>query len=179
MNAVLKLVPQTRICKTCNQAKAIGEFHVHGGYVLHKCIDCHRAYKRNQNKKYSENSEYREKRSEQKKTYLAANPDKRRGIKDRPDKLKRLYGVTYEHVVNVLNEQHGLCANRACGKEISLEVVGAKSNRAVIDHNHKTGKFRALLCIPCNSLLGSVETKKNVLLGLIEYETKHNSKQGE
>lgn len=105
------------------------------------------------------------------------NPELRRTtIKQRPDKLMRLYGVTYAEIVCVLDDQHGLCANRACGKEISLEEKGTTSNRAVIDHDHKTGKFRALLCSPCNLILGTLETKENIILGLMEYKTKHNHK---
>ena len=175
MNTVLKLVTDTRTCKICNEAKPIAEFQVHGGYVLHKCKPCHRAYKREQHAGYMQNAEKRETLSAKRKSWQQANPDKRRGIKDRPDKLKRLYGVTYEQVVRALSEQHGRCDNRACGKEISLEIVGARGNRAVIDHDHKTGKFRALLCLECNSLLGDLETKENLLLGLMDYQTKHRN----
>lgn len=102
------------------------------------------------------------------------NPIVRRsGIKNRPDRLKRLYGVTYEQIVRVLDEQHGLCANRGCGKEISLEIKGSHADRAVIDHDHKTGKFRAMLCSPCNVILGMLETRENTVLGLYDYLNKH------
>ena len=178
MSAVLKLVQsetETRTCKKCGEVKAIGEFPTKAGYFIHKCIDCNRAYRREQNKRLMADPKYQEKRSLQKKNHWAKNPDKRRGIKDRPDKLKRLYGITYADVVHALDAQHGRCANRACGREISLEVMGAKGNRAVIDHNHKTGKFRALLCSPCNVKLGVIESDENIFLGLMEYETKFSS----
>lgn len=105
------------------------------------------------------------------------NPAVRRsGLKNRPDKLKRDYGLeSWEQVVRILDSQHGRCANRACGKEISLDVMGVGGNRAVIDHNHKTGKFRALLCSPCNTKLGVLESDENLILGLIEYLDKHRT----
>lgn len=137
-----------RTCLTCKKEKSWDNFHtdIHGfNGKTARCRDC-----RNENYK-----------------------DPRSGTnKGRPDRVKRSYGVTYEHVVQTLNDQHGLCANRACGKEISLDVA-LSSNRAVIDHCHATGKFRAVLCQPCNLLLGSVETKQNLMLGLVEYLSKY------
>lgn len=137
-----------RVCISCGQEKSWDKFHkdVHGfNQKTATCGACR-------------NSNYVDPRS-------GSN-------KGRPDKIKRLYGVTYEHVVLTLDAQHSLCANRACGKEISLDVAMA-SNRAVIDHCHATGKFRAVLCQPCNLLLGSIETKQNLMLGLVEYLSKH------
>lgn len=88
--------------------------------------------------------------------------------KNRKDRLPAMYGVTYEDVVKTLHQQHGRCANRACGMEISLTVpMGV--NKAVIDHDHETGKFRAVLCMMCNLTLGKIESDVNKVLGLIEY----------
>lgn len=146
------LTENGRTCLKCGEAKSWNEFakDVHG--FNQKTATCSKCRNKHSREMY---------------------PEKRSGIKDRPDKLKRLYGTTYEHVVRTLEKQHGLCANRACGKEISLEVKGTMKNRAVIDHDHKTGKFRALLCSHCNGSLGLIETKRNMLLGLIEYLTEH------
>jgi hypothetical protein len=74
-------------------------------------------------------------------------------------------------VVSTFHDQHGLCANRACGRELILEGIG--KDRAMIDHCHNTGKFRALLCMQCNLMVGYVDKQKNILLGLIEYASKH------
>lgn len=172
MSAVLKLVSDRknidgrqkvvltdngRVCLRCDEGKSWDKFHkdVHGyNQKTATCIDC---------------------RNEKGREVYKENPAVRRsGMKNRPDKLKRLYGVTYTEIEQVLVKQNFKCANRACGKHINLEVSGTKKNRAVIDHDHATGKFRALLCIPCNSALGLIETKEDVLLGLMEYKTKHS-----
>lgn len=99
-------------------------------------------------------------------------PDLRgHGLKDRPNLAKRRYGVTWEHIVRTLDAQHGRCANKACGKEIFLDVPNG-ATRANVDHDHKTGKFRALLCVGCNTLLGKLENHQHIVDGLMDYLTK-------
>lgn len=146
------------MCLSCNVSKPFSEFQkdVHGfKQKKARCRDCCNILSR---KNYQENPNVR-----------------RSGIKNRPDKLKRLYGVTYEQVVQTLSKQLGRCANIGCSKEISLEVNGTRGNRAVIDHDHKTGEFRAVLCMRCNTLLGSLETESDKILGLLDYLNKHKN----
>lgn len=102
------------------------------------------------------------------------NPNVQRStIKDKPHVLKKRYGVTYGQVVQTLANQLGRCANHGCGKEIFLNVVKCDESRAVIDHDHKTGKFRAMLCGKCNLDLGMIECNETRFLGLMDYKTKH------
>lgn len=42
-------------------------------------------------------------------------------------------------------------------------------NRAVVDHNHRTGKVRGLLCGSCNRGLGAMQENINILARAIEY----------
>ncbi len=83
--------------------------------------------------------------------------------------VKQKYGLSMEAVRATLARQHGLCANRGCGLEISLDVHGRERNRAVIDHCHQTGAFRGLLCNKCNHAEGFYTTNKNRIVGIIEY----------
>ena len=96
------------------------------------------------------------------------------GYAKNPKRVFWKYGVTFEHVVLTLQKQHGLCANRGCGKEIFLDIPNGP-NRAVIDHCHKTGKFRAVLCTVCNMLCGKIENDRNQTLGLLDYLATHTS----
>ncbi len=148
---------QGRVCVACNKEKSWAEFHkdIHG--FNQKKATCNSCCNVKGRKIYKENPIVR-----------------RSGMKNRPDKLKRLYDVTYEQIVQVLAHQNGRCANISCSKEISLDVKGPVKNRAVIDHNHTTGKFRALLCVPCNMMLGILETKESLMLGLVNYISKYN-----
>jgi hypothetical protein len=44
-----------------------------------------------------------------------------------------------------------------------------------IDHNHETGKFRGILCLKCNSLLGMAGDSARVLAKAIGYLEKNGS----
>ena len=48
--------------------------------------------------------------------------------------------------------QDGKCY--ICKKEIELGGKG----KAAVDHNHLTGKVRAILCFSCNTLVGHLES---------------------
>lgn len=105
------------------------------------------------------------------------NPAVRRsGLKNRPDKVMRLYGITYEEAVQTLANQFGRCANTGCSKEITFDAKGNTREKAVIDHCHASGKFRAILCSKCNLDLGMLETDEPRFLGLMAYKAKYNYK---
>lgn len=61
--------------------------------------------------------------------------------------LKKDHGISLEVYNKILELQGGVCA--ICGK---AEV--RKNKNLVVDHNHKTGKIRGLLCFKCNVALG-------------------------
>lgn len=44
-----------------------------------------------------------------------------------------------------------------------------------IDHNHKTGRVRALLCHKCNTVLGMVNENHIILADMIHYLGVHNA----
>lgn len=57
---------------------------------------------------------------------------------------KRMYGVTDDDLTGMLTEQIGLCPICSANIQDSFHV----------DHDHKTGRVRALLCRACNVGLG-------------------------
>lgn len=61
-------------------------------------------------------------------------------------------------------------ANRA--RSPYCEVCGTFC-RTVLDHDHKTGKFRGWLCSPCNSALGHAHDNPAVLEALMRYVMRH------
>lgn len=141
-------------CTDCHSIKLKEEFPLRGKHRLNTCTIC---YNEKENLKarirYREDEEYRAKK-------------KLNGNKAR---LKYRYGVTVEEIINTLESQHGKCANKACGVEISLTAPKELVKIAVVDHDHATGKFRALLCTSCNTLLGRIEKDKQVVGGLFDY----------
>ena len=69
------------------------------------------------------------------------------------------YGITAEQYNKMLAEQNGVCA--ICGRP-------PKTKRLHVDHDHKTGKIRALLCMMCNTKLGIIEHPKKIYLDYIK-----------
>jgi Recombination endonuclease VII len=68
-------------------------------------------------------------------------------------------------------EQNGLCA--ICGKpERRLSRTGGPYLLAV-DHDHATGKVRALLCNDCNACLGLLGESVPTLRAMVAYLEKH------
>jgi len=68
----------------------------------------------------------------------------------------RQYGLTGEQYDQLLNEQGGLCA--ICRRpERNMDARTGDPRRLSVDHCHKTGAVRGLLCGPCNRGLGSFD----------------------
>lgn len=67
----------------------------------------------------------------------------------RGQQLKWSYGLSLEEYENLLKQQDGKCA--CCGTEDNLKEFGRKGKYFDVDHCHKTGKIRGLICGPCNS----------------------------
>lgn len=77
----------------------------------------------------------------------------------RDAELKRNYGISLVEYEEMLAKQGGRCA-----------VCGVKSDKTLhLDHNHKTGKVRGLLCHKCNSGLGSFNDDVELLIRAAEY----------
>lgn len=65
---------------------------------------------------------------------------------------KSKYGVTPEDRAEMLRRQGGGCA--ICGKpEGVLNPRTGRPTRLSIDHDHRTGRVRWLLCPQCNTVL--------------------------
>lgn len=59
--------------------------------------------------------------------------------------------------------------DRNISKGTNCEVCSKKTDNLVLDHEHKTGKFRGFLCNECNIILGKVNDDPKRLLKLAEY----------
>ncbi len=81
--------------------------------------------------------------------------------------LKRNYGLTFEEFDTMLSKQDNCCA--ICkGKE-----TYGRHKRFTVDHDHKTGKIRGLLCNHCNTTLGLVHDSIHTLQAMIQYLESH------
>lgn len=81
---------------------------------------------------------------------------------------KRLYGITYERYMELLAEQNYVC--KMCNEpEVLLNRSRDGIRRLAVDHCHKTGAVRGLLCTACNTGLGCFKEDKQKLLNAIRY----------
>lgn len=167
---IVALPVLTRKCPECEETKPRADFYPAKEKKDGCSVYCKPCFNRLCRERYSE-SRRRASGKFNKKKWAQASPRQRQQFNaERFDRYtRRKYGLSFQDLREILAKQHGLCANRACGLEIFLEVHGKQMNRAVIDHCHDTGKFRGLLCHKCNHAEGFYKQHKNRLLGIVEY----------
>lgn len=74
-------------------------------------------------------------------------------LRDREYKLRSQYGITEKDYQALLARQGGVCA--LCGEE-NQQPKNKPWRRLAVDHCHKTGCVRGLLCTKCNTSLGNL-----------------------
>ncbi len=119
-------------------------------------------------------------RKEYRKKYYQENKDKinryargyykktneRRCEQNRNTRLKREFGLDHEKYNKILLSQNGVCAICHC-KETS--TYKGKIKRLAVDHCHKTGKVRGLLCQGCNQAIGHAKDSIEILTNAVLY----------
>jgi hypothetical protein len=74
--------------------------------------------------------------------------------------LKAAYNLSLEDYDKIFDKQNGVCA--ICGKP-------QLTKRLFVDHSHKTGRVRGLLCSNCNFLVGFAKDNSDILIAAIHY----------
>jgi len=132
-----------KTCMTCGKEKSTTEFYVRNRISMVRHSSCKECDKERVKKRHQDNPE-----------------------RTRNNDLKRNYGITLAEHKQMFEEQKGLCA--ICKKE-----GDGKWKKLCVDHDHKTGKVRQLLCRNCNMVLGQVGDNVQNLQNMIEYLTRH------
>ena len=92
-----------------------------------------------------------------------ANPGK-----ERDKHYRRKFGINLEDYQRMYEVQEGLCA--ICRKP---EIIHSKGGPAPmwlsVDHDHKTGRVRGLLCFKCNTALSYFEKNGESMTAIILY----------
>lgn len=78
--------------------------------------------------------------------------------KDRDIALKSKYGLSQKDLDNMIKRQNNQC--KICNNVLKYPNI---------DHCHKTGKIRGILCITCNTGLGKFKDDPNLLNKAIGY----------
>lgn len=95
-----------------------------------------------------------------------ANPERYKVIA-----RKNRYGILPSKFSEMILAQDGKCA--ICRKPETATMHG-KLKALSVDHNHKTGAVRDLLCRACNCLIGYCNESRDTLLAAIKYLDRHN-----
>jgi hypothetical protein len=108
----------------CRVEQPLSSFHfrnVKKGYRQSVCKECHRIRKHEWDNQHRPNLKDANRRAH----------------------LKRTYGITEEQYQEIFQKQNGNCA--VCKRHQTVF-----KQRLAVDHNHKTGQIRGLLCNHCN-----------------------------
>jgi hypothetical protein len=148
-------------CSKCREYKSLENFwnnrRMKDG-LNGQCKDCVRAYW--QQPEIKERTRISKKEWGQRRPYNSA--------KQRNSYLRKAYGLTFAQYDEMYNSQDGKCL--ICNKTLE----SSKGGRSVhIDHDHKTGKIRGLLCQHCNNMLGHAFDNTDVLSSAIAYLNHH------
>ena len=104
--------------------------------------------------------EHKERKNIRARQRRAENP-----MLDKTRPLERM-GLSLKDYEKFFHTQGGKCA--ICGKSETMTRHG-KLKRLAVDHNHKTGDIRGLLCSRCNLAIGMFEEDISILENAIEY----------
>ena len=92
--------------------------------------------------------------------YRLSNPERAKKLANN-SRLKSRYGITWDSYVTKLEEQGGICS--------ICKLPPSGKRRIAVDHCHKTGKIRELLCTRCNASLGLMRENVEALTNMIKY----------
>ena len=147
---------QTKVCNLCHQDLPLTSYWIGDkkrGYLRGECKDCAKARLR---ARYAASPEAR--------AAAYANSRKQALLKPRTPEQQRTYslknkfGIEHGGYEKMLAAQGGKCAlcDRPDGGRVGTQGKW-KSNHFNVDHDHKTGRVRGLLCHKCNVRVGAYE----------------------
>lgn len=142
-------------CKKCGVVKPLSEFHRATGMRDGRRNECKACWRQLQQGWYRRNREYAIQRAqewkrqnpkryaEQKRRYREENKNQRAEV-ERRGYFRRRYGLSIEELEFLRVVQRDRCA--ICDEP---DAAGLH-----VDHHHKTGQIRGLLCGKCNKAIG-------------------------
>jgi len=107
-----------------------------------------------------------EKRREYVTRYRALHPERVRE-QDRRRRFRDKYGMDADRYDEMLAAQSGRCA--ICAEPESVLGADGEPRPLCVDHSHKTGAVRGLLCARCNSALGLFGDSIDILIEAMDY----------
>lgn len=190
-----KLMTQTELDKKLilKKCKTHGDLNVSNIYIDGTTIRCkhcklstsaksHAKYKEKYATKYKEhrqalvNVALKEKRKQNIEEFRQYGRDKYHRNRETIliQQTARRFGITSEEYMQMIEDQENKCA--ICFEyETRKSCASNEVTKLSIDHDHKTGKVRGLLCANCNSALGKMKESAQRFQSAINYLNKYNS----
>lgn len=140
-------------CPKCKRTKRNSSFGISGSRLKSWCKDCDNADRR---RHYREN---RKRLIAQSRAWQKRN--RNLYLKIKRESVLKTFGLTIRDWNNLYKQQGKGCA-----------ICGVKKNsdrRLAVDHDHRTGNVRGLLCTPCNQGLGKFKDNIELLQNAIQY----------
>ena len=144
---------KTKRCNACKQTLSVEKFSRRLNGYQHLCKPCQSVYQKNYVRKL--------------------NPEKRAKA-NRKWRLIKIFGITPEQFDQMLEDQNHVCAVCKNSERLITHSTGKPAPLSV-DHCHKTGRVRALLCNRCNTTLGKVADDPHLLRHLADYLEQHSA----
>lgn len=151
---------ETRTCIKCSKTKPADEFYVRQGNTCKECGAARSAAWRKSNP-----VRYRATRQ----AWEKGNIDL--AVKRKKTRIKRRYKLSYEQFLERLKEQDYKCT--ICAVPLHDPFLPGDppedTTKPVIDHDHRDGHVRGLLCSACNVALGLFEDNPKVIKSAYRY----------
>jgi Recombination endonuclease VII len=151
-----------KTCRLCNSSKALDEFSPAKRGLYGRRSECKKCAGLQARKRYRADPEKHKAASLE---WHRKNPDKSRERRRRVA-LSR-YGWTPEMFADQLEKQGGACA--------ICRHPEPRAKQWAVDHDHRTGRVREILCQSCNCGLGFAEDDVDRLKAMIAYLEKHRA----
>lgn len=159
-----------RECLGCRQILAFDKFdrrsgrdpETESGYQA-RCVPCRQKYQRERRQANLEKVRAYDRQRYQ------SDPSRRATRVRNPMvrlkyRLQRDYGMTLADYTELVGRTNGLCA-----------ICGETPKRSVVDHDHKTGRVRGILCANCNSGIGLLGDNPATIRAAIDYLQKYEA----
>jgi hypothetical protein len=148
----LDIHQQHKTCCVCNERKHFNEFFNY--------------------KNKNDNKSYRCKECDSKaRNNWSLNNPKKAYESMRGRNLKQRFGISLDDYIRMFNDQGCKCA--ICGATENNTTGDRKDWNFAVDHDHKTGKVRGILCNNCNRGLGLLRDSEELLRKAALYVEEH------
>lgn len=155
------------ICRKSRQYKTKDEIKINIERGLNRCAGC------DQDISINNFSELELKRKPSYCRECIQESNKKRWLERRCRADSILFKLTNFDYQEKLKEQNFVC--EICKKpESRIHFKTKLPTRLCIDHHHKTGMVRGLLCTKCNLVIGSCNESIDQLMNAIDYLNKYN-----